>query len=64
MRHLADFTEMRSFLNDFESDIDVCNVNNVESDPGDHGGMFISLICSHFVDRITVRTAFGLFVIY
>ena len=25
------------------------------------GGMFVSPICSHFVDRITVRTSFGLF---
>ena len=25
--------------------------------------MFISPICSHFVDRITVRTSFGLFVL-
>ena len=25
--------------------------------------IFISLICSHFVDRITVRTSFGLFIL-
>ena len=27
------------------------------------GGMFISPICSHFVDRITVCTSFGLFIL-
>ena len=26
---------LRSFLNNFKSDIDVCNVNNVNSDQGD-----------------------------
>ena len=72
---------MRSFLDDFESDFDVCNVNNhtVDSDHGDPVIVHLRCLCDfsllryeeddptaaclfrHFVDRITVRTLFGLF---
>ena len=69
----------RSFLDDLESDIDVCNVYNVNCDHGDpvivhlHCLRYFLLlrylhfagpICSHFVDRITVRTSFGLFILW
>ena len=36
---------MRSFLNDFVSDIDVCNVNNVDSDHGDPVIVHLRCLC-------------------
>ena len=39
---------LRSFLDDFESDIDVCNENNVDSDHGDHVIVHLSVVCVTF----------------
>ena len=36
---------MRSFLDDFESDINVCNVNNVDSDHGDPVIVHLRCLC-------------------
>ena len=74
LRHCAAFGR---FLDNFESHINVCNMNNVDNDHGDliivHlcclfdfsllMNPLILLICSHFVDRITVRTSFDIFIL-
>ena len=43
MQHLADIIE--KFLDDFESDINVCNVNNVDSDHGDPVIVHLCCLC-------------------
>ena len=74
LQHCAAFGR---FLNNFESVINVCNMNNVDNDHGDLIIVhlcclfdfsllmtpFVLLICSHFVDRITVRTSFDIFIL-
>ena len=59
---------LRSFLDDFESDIDVCNVNNVDS--GDPVIVHICCLCEFFCrdsKNMTgwrpVRTSFVLFIL-
>ena len=37
---------LRSFLDDFESDIDACNVNNVDSDHGDPVIVYLRCLCN------------------
>ena len=42
---------LRSFLDDFESDIDVCNVNNIDSDHGDPVIVHLRCLCDFLLLR-------------
>ena len=42
---------LRSFLDDFKSDINVCNVNNVDSDHGDLIMVHLRFLCDFLLLR-------------